>query len=142
MMQRRPGHFNRKRKLDPTFTVPEAEALAAKLRYGGNPEHKRNPGDFGLIPPAMPRPDKELCDDLAMFTRERALDLLRRGALLHLVSHQKVHGLPQNIWSADDEGRLLEAQLENWETATYHGYPLARHDPFYAVVLDAWGGRR
>jgi len=141
MMQRRPGHFDRKRKLDHTFTAAEADALAARLRYGGNPEHKRSPGDFGLTPPAAPRPDKELCDELAIFERTRALDLLQRGALLLLVSAQKVHGLPQNIWSFDDERSPLEAQLENWETATYHGYPLAAHDPFY-TVLDAWRARR
>lgn len=34
--------------------------LASQVKYGGNPEHKRNPGNFGLTPPSGPRPGKSL----------------------------------------------------------------------------------
>ncbi|MBF0271638.1 MAG: hypothetical protein HQL98_06225 [Magnetococcales bacterium] len=75
--------FNPKRKMRP---APQSEqdqiflnALAARVGYGGNPEHKRNPGDFGLTPPSHPRPDKTLCDQVGIFTRAAALCLLRTG---------------------------------------------------------------
>ncbi len=35
-----------------------------------------------------------------------------------------------------ENGEPLEAQLENSEQGTYHGYPLPPQDPFRAVVLD------
>lgn len=55
-------------------------ALLEDVRYGGNPEHKRNPGDFGLAPPSAPRPGKTLCDEVQIFTRTEALKLLRISA--------------------------------------------------------------
>jgi hypothetical protein len=115
--------------------------LCKQVGYGGNPEHKRNPGDFQLTPPASPRPDKALCDDVAVLRHADALALLRRGVAAGLVSQQRVGGLPQNIWSVMDDCTPLEAQLENRETATYHGYPLPESDPFSRVVLEAWRSR-
>ena len=55
------------------------EDLAKRARYSGNPEHKRNPGDFGLDPPGSPRPGKTLCDVLEIYTRAAAVALLRAG---------------------------------------------------------------
>jgi len=50
---------SQKRKLMPAPTDAASKnrllALSEKATYGGNPEHKRNPGDFGLSPPALPR---------------------------------------------------------------------------------------
>jgi hypothetical protein len=54
--------FNPKRRLAISPSGPRLEELANKVHYGGNPEHKRNPGDFALRPPCLPRPDKTLCD--------------------------------------------------------------------------------
>ena len=51
--------------------------LARRARYGGNPEHKRKPGDFGLEPPSSPRQGKTLCDVSGVFTRSRAARLLK-----------------------------------------------------------------
>ena len=53
--------------------------LAARVRYGGNPEHKRNPGDFGLTPSARLRADKTACDEVGITKRQVALRLLREG---------------------------------------------------------------
>ena len=53
--------------------------LATKITYGGNPEHKRNPGDFGLQPPSQPRQGKTLCDEAEIFTRRDAQSLLRKA---------------------------------------------------------------
>jgi len=61
-MKRRNNKFNPKRAL--AELTPEnlqlCASLAQKVKYGGNPEHKKNPGDFGLSPPSDPRPGKSL----------------------------------------------------------------------------------
>jgi hypothetical protein len=53
--------------------------LACLVKYGGNPEHKRNPGDFSLTPPSRPRAGNSLCDFVKVFTKQEALDLLKKG---------------------------------------------------------------
>ena len=62
--------------------------LAGRVTYGGNPEHKRKPGDFGLTPPAAPQADKSLCDAVGVFDLRTALCLLREGIKRGLVSEQ------------------------------------------------------
>ncbi len=62
--------------------------LADTVRYGGNPEHKRNPGDFGLTPPAAPRRGKSLGDEAVRFRRADALALLRQGLMAGLVDQR------------------------------------------------------
>jgi len=136
-MKRRTA-FNTKRQLDADFPQPQREELAARVGYGGNPEHKRNPGDFGLTPPASPRPDKTLCDAVAIFNRAIALGLLRAGVSKGMVSQQKRGDFPQNIWAVTENGCPLEAQLENPETGHYHGYPMPETDPFRTLILDQW----
>ncbi len=130
--------FNSKRCiLDPRASFSKLEELANAIGYGGNPEHKQNPGDFGLTPPASPRPDKTLCDAIAIFKWRQALDLLKRGVQRGLISMRFVGKFPQNIWSVTDGGVPVEAQLENRELGQYHGYPLPEIDPFRDVVLEA-----
>jgi hypothetical protein len=132
--------FNPKRRIlvnpEDVFDLTE---LAKKIRYGGNPEHKKNPGDFGLSPPSDPRQGKTLCDTAGVFTRKEALELLRTGIKRGLVSVQVRNGLPQNIWSVAVNGVPIEAQLENPEMAVYHAYPLQDIDPFSKIVLELWG---
>jgi hypothetical protein len=64
--------------------------------------------------------------------------LLRTGAKLGLVSIREENGLPQNIWAVSPNGIPLEAQLDNIETATYHGYPMGPGDPLATEVLNRW----
>ncbi len=131
----RPRRPNFNRRMDRGVPADRLEWLAERVRYGGNPEHKRNPGDFGLTPPSKPRPDKSLCDDVEVFKRDEALSLLRDGIHKGLVSAQKVDELPKMVWAViQNGGRVLEARLENQATYTYHGYPLAATDPFAEVV--------
>ena len=134
----RPARSKRRILAPDASASSNLEELANAIGYGGNPEHKRNPGDFGLTPPASPRPDKALCDDVAIFERSQALDLLRRGVLRGLISERFIGKFPQNIWSVTDGGEPVEAQLENRELGHYHGYPLPKADPFRDVVLEAW----
>ncbi|QVL51302.1 MAG: hypothetical protein KFB96_06900 [Thiocapsa sp.] len=112
------------------------------MKYGGNPEHKRNPGDFGLTPPAAHcRPDKSLCDGVGIMTRRAALKHLRAGVQQGLVSQQRRDGWPQNIWAVTDNGDPLEAMLENAGQGVYHGYPMPQDDPFRAEVPGRWNAR-
>jgi hypothetical protein len=115
------------------------EVLAAKVRYGGKPDHKRNPGDFGLTPPAQPRDHKSLCDSVKIFKRAEALALLRKGVRHGMISEwDGVNGFPKNIWSMTGDGVPMEAQLENPGNGTYHGYPLEVNDPFRDSVIEKW----
>jgi hypothetical protein len=56
-MKRRNGTYNTKRQLADLANWPQArlEQLGQRLLYGGNPEHKRNRGDFNLTPPSGAR---------------------------------------------------------------------------------------
>ncbi|MBF0460505.1 MAG: hypothetical protein HQL87_03835 [Magnetococcales bacterium] len=114
------------------------DELAGRVGYGGNPEHKRHPGDFGLTPPSQPRPDKALCDDAGIFTRLEATRLLQAGVRKGLISLQKRNGWPQNIWAVNEQGIPFEAQLENAEQGQYHGYPMPEADPLRHTVLERW----
>lgn len=132
---------NPKREFADDPPAAELRRIAEAVRYGGNPEHKRNPGDFGLTPPAAPRLDKTLCDEVRIFDRATATEHLRRGLLRGWVSDVPAGGWPQNIWSVTEQGEALEAQLENAMQGIYHGYPLQESDPFRDEVLRRWQER-
>jgi hypothetical protein len=136
-LRRRKG-FNPKRKIRDDIDNEYLNGLSAAVRYGGNPEHKRNPGDFGLTPPANPRPDKSLCDIAQIFTRDAAIRHLRAGIDRGLISQDSENGYPKNIWAVTDDGIPLEAQLENKILCMYHGYPVSETDPFSEIILDRW----
>jgi hypothetical protein len=135
---RRRKRFNPKRRIRADFDPDELGQLAQKVRYEGNPEHKRDPGDYGLTPPAQPRADKTLCDGVSIYKRSVAENLLRRGVKKGLVSEQMRGEFPQTIWSVTADGHPLEAQLDNAEQGVYHGYPMPTTDPFRDVVLRRW----
>lgn len=139
-MKPRRNRYNTKRKLD--STQADDKSLASRVSYGGNPEHKRNPGDFGLTPPAAHcRADKSRCDGTGILTRAAALNLLRAGIRQGLVSEQKRNGWPQTIWAVTDAGEPVEAMLENPEQGIYHGYPMPEDDPFRNQILLHWRQR-
>ena len=141
-MKRRYAVFNPKRKLlspaEAKIGVAELHALDSRARYGGNPEHKKNPGDFGLVPPSDPRQGKSLCDVAKIFKRNEAEKLLRAGLCKGLVSDRKVGEWPKNVWSVTDDGFAMEAQLENPDLGTYHGYPMPETDPLSLEVIRRW----
>jgi len=114
------------------------EQLAKTVSYGGNAEHKRNRGDFSLSPPFGPRTSKTLCDEAQVFTREKALFLLREGIRRGLVSEQRRNGWPQNVWAVADNGVPLAAQLENRDRGVYHGYPMLADEPQRDEILKRW----
>jgi hypothetical protein len=140
--------FNPKRRIlseaDAARCAARLADLARRVRYGGNPNHKRNPGDFALDPPASPRPDKTLCDeDARIFRRSKALALLRAGLAGGLVSAQWLHDddhgeWPKNVWAVTAASVPVEAILENPALGTYHGYPMPTTDDFRSAVLARW----
>lgn len=141
MSFKRRTSYNPKRRIQPAN-----EQLLEKWQqadYGGNPEHKRNPGDFGLTPPSSPTPHKSLCDDANITSKKQAKDLLLAGIRKGLVSQQRnqITHWPQNIWAVTSCGIALEAQLENAQQGIYHGYPMPESDPLTAKVLDEWSNR-
>jgi hypothetical protein len=130
--------YNNNRRMRTNIEDGVLDALVDKVNYGGNPEHKRNPGDFGLTPPVTPRSDKSLCDEVNIVKRAEALTLLKCGIKKGLISQQERNGFPQNIWAVTGNGSALEAQLENSQQGTYHGYPMPKDDPFRNEVLRKW----
>lgn len=142
-MKRRNNSFNTNRRFRDPAEIDAAVCvtLASKVRYGGNPEHKRNPGDFGLVPPSGPRPGKSLCDCANIFSRKDALEYLKQGLTKGLISDRFKGQWPQNIWSVTREGIPLEVQLENPEIGSYHGYPMPSSDPLAEEVLRRWNHR-
>lgn len=137
--------FNPKRRIQQRPTRPDAlqrlQELSQQASYGGNPEHKRDPGDFGLDPPSAPRQGKTLCDAASIKSRAQSLALLQEGIRRGLVSVQERQGWPQNIWAVTDDGIPLEAMLDNPVMGTYHGYPMLDHDPMSDEVLARWRGQ-
>jgi hypothetical protein len=130
--------FNDKRRFMEPVDQEALDAIVDSICYGGNPEHKRNPGDFGLTPPTQPRPDKSLCDEIGVFRKAEAERLLRDGLRRGLVSESWRQGFPQNIWSVTADGKPVEAQLENAASGIYHGYPMPQSDSFSQAVLKRW----
>jgi hypothetical protein len=129
--------FNPKRRIVNSTDEARLQALSQRVVYVGNPAHKKHPSDFGLTPPAQPRLNKTLCDGTQV-KLQSAMRLLRKGAKLGLISVQEHHGLPQNIWAVSSDGIALEAQLDNVEAATYHGYPMGSGDPLANEILTRW----
>jgi hypothetical protein len=134
---------NPKRRIVPFAEQPAEQRadLATRIRYGGNPEHKMNPNDYGLTPQASPRPGKSLCDGSGPFSKAAAETLLRMGASKGMVSVQRRSGWPQNIWAISAAGVAFEAQLENAVQGVYHGYPMALEDDFRKLILTEWNRR-
>lgn len=130
--------YNPKRRMRKESDPNYLNRLAHSVHYGGNPEHKINPGDFGLTPPSLPQADKTKCDIVKVFLRKEAIGLLKEGVRKGLISEQVRNDYPQNIWVVTEEGWPLEAQLENVQKGVYHGYPMAETDPFREEVMAQW----
>jgi hypothetical protein len=135
------GRYNPKRKLHKGLAGDRAESLARSVRYKGSPLHKRSPGDFGLTPPASPRPGKTLCDGVGIFAIKEATRLLRQGAEGGLVSNDADQGFPRYIWMVINDLEVLEARCDDPNNGTYHGYPLERNDPMTDMIIKQWRER-
>ena len=125
------------------LTEAQREFLRQQARYEGSPLHKREPNNFGLIPPASPRPDKTLCDEAGVFDKRVAIALFERAVTVGLVSAKdKVEGFPAQMWVVDDDGRVFELIYGGSQTGCYHGYPIRRANPLFDKISLAWAVRR
>lgn len=133
---------NLKRRLHPDLSEERLrEILDQGMKYVGSALHKRNPGDFGLTPPAAARPGKSLCDDVGIFSRDEAQDLLKVGIHKGLVSPDAEDGFPRYVWMVHGE-RVIEARCDNVDLGTYHGYPLETDDAMADCVRLQWQTRQ
>ena len=121
------------------LTDAERSRLHLEATYEGSPLHKRNPGNFGLTPPASPRLDKTLCDEANVFDKAVASELLTKAINRGLVSEKTTDGYPKQLWVVDDHGQVFEAMYGGSRAGCYHGYPIRRQDPFFEEVSAAWG---
>ena len=129
---------NPKRRIQESPEPQELARLVEQVKCGGNPDHKRWGGNFGLTRQAPPRPATTLCEDVGISTKEQALALLQEGARRGLISARLSNGFPQNIWAVTGDDIPLEAQLENRIQGTYHGYPVTEDDPFRTTIMERW----
>lgn len=120
------------------LSTDEHAFLLQAAKYEGSPQHKRNPGDFGLTPPSSPRPDKTLCDEAGIFGKQRADQLLRSAIERGLVSEDfTTDGFPKQLWVYDGVN-AFEAMLGGSTRGCYHGYPIRKTDPFFDELREAW----
>ena len=138
---RRKKLSHKRRLADPPLPAEILMELSRRVAYLGSPYHKRNPGDFGLIPPAQPRPDKTLCDEAGVVRLVDAIRFLREGVRRGTISETDSQGFPMYVWAVTPAGIVLEAKLTNAGLGQYHGYPLFEPDPFRDVVLSHWSER-
>ena len=129
---------NPKRRLHPSPCRKRLDEIAGDVSYGGHPHHKRSPGDFGLTPPASPRPNKSLCDGVGIFQRAEAIRHLIEGIKRGAISADADQGFPRHVWSVTEDGRVLEARCDDFAAGQYHGYPLDRSDPMADLVIQRW----
>lgn len=131
-------NFNPKRRIRDTYDGLDTEEMAGRVRYTGNPAHKKDPSDFGLGQATSRRRDATLCDEIGIFRKEEAQRLLSDGARRGMISRQTRNGFPQNVWAVTEEGQPVEAQLEDQVQGTYHGYPMPENDAFREKILERW----
>lgn len=119
----------------------EKAFLRANARYEGSPDHKRNPGDFGLTPPANPRKDRTLCDEAEVYVLAQATALFARAIDGGLVSEGTGrHEFPRRMWLVA-EHHVFELKLGGSVAGRYHGFPVRRSNPYYDLIVQAWNGQ-
>lgn len=121
------------------LTAEERDFLRKNGGYEGIAYHKRSPGDFGLIPPAAPRPDKTLCDEAGLTQRAEAEELLAQAIDGGLASEAiGAPGFPKQLWVLSQDGQVFEAMYGGSKTGLYHGYPIRHSDPLFDQIVTAW----
>lgn len=128
---------------DQPLTDAQRAFLRDHARYEGSPLHKKDPNNFGLIPPTSPRQEKTLCDEAGAFDKQVAVDLFALAIDVDLVSSKdKVEGFPAQMWVVDAEGRVFELIYGGSRLGRYHGYPIRRSNPLFDRIAAAWAVRR
>lgn len=122
-------------------TVNVRSALAARVRFGSHPKHKKNPAAYRLPPYRGPDEDATYCDEHANFRPAQmrsAVALLRRGIAAGLFGKSTNQGMPTLLWTVDDNGWIYEARITNPGNAEYHGYPVLPNEAIARKVLTRY----
>jgi hypothetical protein len=120
------------------LTEEEKLVLLERACYEGSPLHKRNPGDFGLTPPASPRPDKTLCDIAEVLTLQKAKHLLESAIKKGVASESRqAQHFPTSLWVVDGE-HVLEARYGGSRLGYYHGFPIPKDQALYELIRQWW----
>jgi hypothetical protein len=128
---------------DAPLTDAQRSFLRDNARYEGSPLHKKEPNNFGLIPPTSPQQDKTLCDEAGILEKQVAIELFERTIEVGLVSAKdKSEGFPAQMWVVDDNGRVFEMIYGGSHAGRYHGYPIRRSNPLFAKISTTWAMRR
>ena len=123
------------------YTQGELDGFADTASYDGRSYHKSKAADYGLVPPASPRPTKSLCDDKRTIRLPEARELLESAIRLGMVSAESNrNALPKYAWAVDEEGEVYEAKLGG-DGRHYHGYRLSRDDKAHKWLLKEWKKR-
>ncbi|MCY4108403.1 MAG: hypothetical protein OXG11_05155 [Chloroflexi bacterium] len=123
------------------YTQAELDGFSDIARYDGRSYHKSKPADYGLEPPASPRPTKSLCDDKRIIYLAEARELLESAIRLGMVSAESNRNvLPKYAWAVDEDGEVYEAKLGG-DSRCYHGYRLSRDDQARKWILKEWKKR-
>lgn len=120
------------------LTEAEKLVLLENSSYEGSPLHKRNPGDFGLTPPASPRPDKTLCDTAGVLTLQKAKQLLESAIKKGIASESCLaQHYPTSLWVVDGD-HVLEARYGGSQVGYYHGFPIPKDQSLYELIRNLW----
>lgn len=140
-MHRRSGN-NPRRRVVRLSDVSEGllKALAESASYAGSGHHKRNPADYGLER-TNPRPTKSLCDGNRAIGLAEAVELLRNGIALGMISEPDSYGFPKYVWSVTKSGEVFEAKTDPRAPGPYHGYPLENEDDMKRYIRALWDER-
>jgi hypothetical protein len=121
------------------YTEEDMDLFAGKIRYEGNPRHKKSPGSFGLESTVKPYHRKALCDVVSVKTSREAIWLLKEGIRRKLVSlpDPRPYELkwPKCIWAVKDD-IVLEARHTG--NGVYHGYPELSTQALGKIVKELW----
>ena len=112
----------------------ELEALAKRIYYSGDNQHKLYPGDYGFTPPVNPWPSKSVCDDLRIVLKGEAAALFHAGLERGLTSRFGKAEIPKYIWAVDNDSEVYEAKISKNTPDAYHGYRVGSDDYMRKLV--------
>lgn len=121
------------------YNEEDLSLFAEKIRYKGNPRHKKSPRRFGLEGNVKPYNRKALCDVVSVKTAGEAIGLLKEGIRRKLISlpDPRPYELkwPKCIWAVKDD-IVLEARHTG--NGVYHGYPELSTQALGKIVKELW----
>lgn len=73
-------------KEESPYSPEQLIEMSERVKYEGDPRHKKKRGNFVLQANVRHNPKKSLCDKVGIFDRQQVLDLLKDGINKELIS--------------------------------------------------------